>query len=211
VVQTELNDAPGVCIKLAGRIGDIQSARTPPKLPRRPCRSHPRTRHPPAGGGLPRRLEAVPDFNPLIEQPSVQRPENTMNEQASFAVGLIETQGFTAAFEAIDTALKTANVEVLAREKLGGGYITIIIKGDVAAVRAAVDAARPMWRAWASSSPPSHPSPSQASSRCCPSSARLRFRNAPSDRRVAISARRHRMECAACWLAAASPQPKDRN
>ena len=63
-----------------------------------------------------------------------------MQDQASFAVGLIETQGFTAVFEAIDTAVKTAAVEVLAREKLGGGYITVVIKGDVAAVRAAVDA-----------------------------------------------------------------------
>jgi microcompartment protein CcmL/EutN len=63
-----------------------------------------------------------------------------MNDQAGFAVGLIETQGFTAVFEAIDTAVKTAAVEVLAREKLGGGYITVVIKGDVAAVRAAVDA-----------------------------------------------------------------------
>jgi hypothetical protein len=41
-----------------------------------------------------------------------------MSDQSSFAVGLIETQGFTAVFEAIDTALKTAAVEVLAREKL---------------------------------------------------------------------------------------------
>ena len=41
---------------------------------------------------------------------------------------------------AIDTALKTAAVEVLAREKLGGGYITVLIKGDVAAVQAAIDA-----------------------------------------------------------------------
>jgi microcompartment protein CcmL/EutN len=63
-----------------------------------------------------------------------------MNEQAPFAVGLIETQSFTAVFEAIDTAVKTAAVEVLAREKLGGGYITVLIKGDVAAVRAAVEA-----------------------------------------------------------------------
>ena len=63
-----------------------------------------------------------------------------MSEQSNFAVGLIETQGFVAVFEAIDTAVKTANVEVLAREKLGGGYITVVIKGDVAAVRAAVEA-----------------------------------------------------------------------
>ena len=65
-----------------------------------------------------------------------------MSDQPNFAVGLIETQGFTAVFEAIDTALKTAAVEVLAREKLGGGYITVLIKGDVAAVQAAVDAGK---------------------------------------------------------------------
>src|ERR1039458_5830617 len=52
------------------------------------------------------------------------------------------TQGFMAVFEAIDTALKAASVEVPAREKLGGGYITVLIKGDVAAVRAAVDAGK---------------------------------------------------------------------
>ena len=52
-------------------------------------------------------------------------------EQENFALGLIETQGFTAVFEAIDTACKTANVQVVCKEKLGGGYITIIIKGDL--------------------------------------------------------------------------------
>jgi microcompartment protein CcmL/EutN len=57
-----------------------------------------------------------------------------------FAIGLIETQGFTAVMEAIDTACKAANVEVLGKEKLGGGYITVMIKGDVAAVKAAIEA-----------------------------------------------------------------------
>jgi microcompartment protein CcmL/EutN len=143
IVQTELNDAPGVCLKLAGRVSDLHSAS---RLAEETAESmqvkvlvhiipHP-------AEGSARAWQAAPDFNPLIEQPSVQIPENTMPEQASFAVGLIETQGFTAAFEAIDTALKTANVEVLAREKLGGGYITIVIKGDVSAVRAAVDAGK---------------------------------------------------------------------
>lgn len=143
ILQTELNDAPGVCIKLTGGVADLQSAARVAEeiasvmqiavlahiLPR------------PAEGSRAA-YEAAKDFNPLIEQSSVQFPENPMNDQANFAVGLIETQGFIAAFEAIDTALKTANVEVLAREKLGGGYITIVIKGDVAAVRAAVDAGK---------------------------------------------------------------------
>ena len=86
--------------------------------------------------------QAGPDFSPLIEQATVRNRRINMSDQSSFAVGLIETQGFTAVFEAIDTALKTAAVEVLAREKLGGGYITVLIKGDVGAVRAAVEAGK---------------------------------------------------------------------
>jgi len=143
VLQTELNDSPGVCMKLYGPLGDIESAARAAEetahAMQTPIIAHviqgPSDLSPPA-------YEALPDFSPLIEQPTVQNPEKNMSDQASFAVGLIETQGFTAVFEAIDTALKTAAVEVLAREKLGGGYITVLIKGDVAAVRAAVDAGK---------------------------------------------------------------------
>ena len=144
ILQTELNDAPGVCIKLTGRVSDLHSAARAAEDTAAAMQvkvlAHVIPR--PAENSSAA-WEAKPDFNPLIEQPSVQIPvETNMPDQANFAVGLIETQGFTAAFEAIDTALKTANVEVLAREKLGGGYITIVIKGDVSAVRAAVDAGK---------------------------------------------------------------------
>jgi microcompartment protein CcmL/EutN len=143
VLQTELNDAPGVCIKLAGRIGDVHSAARAAEHTAAAMQVKALVHVIPRPAENSRAAwEAKPDFNPLIEQPSVQNPETPMPDQASFAVGLIETQGFTAVFEAIDTALKTANVEVLAREKLGGGYITIVIKGDVAAVRAAIDAGK---------------------------------------------------------------------
>lgn len=81
------------------------------------------------------------------ELKSPNRPEETallkessVSEHPPLALGLIETQGFTAVFEAIDTACKAANVEVVGKEKLGGGYITIVIQGDVAAVKAAVQA-----------------------------------------------------------------------
>jgi microcompartment protein CcmL/EutN len=143
ILQTELNDAPGVCIKLTGRLADLETAMRAAEATASAMQTRILTHviaHP--SDGARAAYEAPRDFNPLIEQPSVQYPETTMSDQASFAVGLIETQGFTAAFEAIDTALKTANVEVLAREKLGGGYITIVIKGDVSAVRAAVDAGK---------------------------------------------------------------------
>lgn len=143
VLQTELNDSPGVTITLAGRIGDVQSATRAAQETAQAMQTAILTHIiPQPSEGTSAAWQAAKDFNPLIEQSSVHKPEEPMNDQASFAVGLIETQGFTAVFEAIDTALKTANVEVLAREKLGGGYITIIIKGDVAAVRAAVDAGK---------------------------------------------------------------------
>ena len=143
VLQTELNDAPGVCIKLLGPVSDLQAATRAAEESSAAMQTRILTHiiaHPAEGSRAA--YEAPRDFNLLIEQSSVQYPEEIMSDQASFAVGLIETQGFTAAFEAVDTALKTANVEVMAREKLGGGYITVIIKGDVSAVRAAVDAGK---------------------------------------------------------------------
>ena len=150
VLQTELNDQPGVCLKLTGALGDLNAAAEAAQAIAGEMRTSivvDVIAAPAAGSELA--YEAKPDFNPLFEQATVQLPsvaaekkERKMAEQAGFAVGLIETQGFTAVFEAIDTAVKTAAVEVLAREKLGGGYITVVIKGDVAAVNAAIDAGK---------------------------------------------------------------------
>lgn len=56
------------------------------------------------------------------------------------ALGMIETRGFTAMVEASDAMVKAAKVELIGFEKTGGGYVTAIVRGDVAAVRAAVDA-----------------------------------------------------------------------
>ena len=59
-----------------------------------------------------------------------------MNE----ALGIIETQGFTAAIQAADCAVKAANVKLAQWVKVGGGRVGIIVRGDVAAVKAAVEA-----------------------------------------------------------------------
>lgn len=92
------------------------------------------------------------EYNALIEQSVVKYPHQlpiepgstTMSSASnSYALGFIETQGFTAVFEAIDTACKSASVEVVGKEKLGGGYVTVVIRGDVAAVNAAIEAAKP--------------------------------------------------------------------
>jgi len=57
-----------------------------------------------------------------------------------YALGLIETKGLVGAIEAADAMTKAADVELIGKERSGGGLITVKIKGDVAAVRAAVDA-----------------------------------------------------------------------
>lgn len=56
------------------------------------------------------------------------------------ALGVIETKGFATAMEAADAAVKAANVSLGEWLKVGGGNVNVIIRGDVAAVKAAVDA-----------------------------------------------------------------------
>ena len=56
------------------------------------------------------------------------------------ALGLIETKGFVGMVEAADAMVKAAKVELVGYEKIGGGYVTCIVRGDVAAVKAAVEA-----------------------------------------------------------------------
>src|SRR3972149_1127593 len=56
------------------------------------------------------------------------------------ALGMIETRGFAAMVEASDAMVKAAKVELVHYEKIGGGYVTAIVRGDVAAVKAAVEA-----------------------------------------------------------------------
>ena len=63
-----------------------------------------------------------------------------MADTNSDALGMIETRGFAAMVEASDAMVKAAKVELTGYEKIGGGYVTAIVRGDVAAVRAALDA-----------------------------------------------------------------------
>ena len=56
------------------------------------------------------------------------------------ALGMIETKGFVGVVEASDAMLKAARVELVGYEKIGGGYVTAVVRGDVAAVKAATEA-----------------------------------------------------------------------
>ena len=68
------------------------------------------------------------------------QPENKIMSNKQEALGILETQGLTAILEATDAMLKAANVTLVGKEKIGAAYVTVIVKGDVAAVTAAVDA-----------------------------------------------------------------------
>ncbi|MHB0956941.1 MAG: BMC domain-containing protein [Pirellulaceae bacterium] len=156
ILHYELNDLYGICVRVAGTPAALASA---VEAARRRIES--------MGGSCVSTIINAPDresakviharaeYQPLLEQAAVFFPQTeveaatqategtkTMSGDLDYAIGLIETQGFTAVIEAIDTACKAANVEVIGKEKLGGGYITVLIKGDVAAVGAAVEAGK---------------------------------------------------------------------
>jgi carbon dioxide concentrating mechanism protein CcmO len=69
------------------------------------------------------------------------RPKTIMKTN-QFAIGILETQGLTAMLVASDVMLKAADVQLVGKEKIGAAYVTMIIKGDVAAVTAAIEAGR---------------------------------------------------------------------
>ncbi len=56
------------------------------------------------------------------------------------ALGMIETRGLVGAIEAADAMVKAANVKLVGKETIGGGFVTVLVRGDVGAVKAATDA-----------------------------------------------------------------------
>lgn len=56
------------------------------------------------------------------------------------ALGMVETKGFVGAIEAADAMVKAANVYLIGKETIGGGFVTVMVRGDVGAVKAATDA-----------------------------------------------------------------------
>ena len=58
----------------------------------------------------------------------------------SQSLGMIETRGFAGAVEATDAMVKAANVHLIGKEHIGGGLVTVMVRGDVGAVKASVEA-----------------------------------------------------------------------
>ena len=148
VLQAELNDYYGLFLKLTG---DSDSVRIAANCAREVTdEMHvaltAQVLDAPEAGTW-KVIESAPEYQPLLEQevvfiPQSRNPAMTEKSKVPEALGLLETQGFAAVTAATDAACKAANVRVIAKEKLGGGYITVIFEGDVAAVTAAVDAGR---------------------------------------------------------------------
>lgn len=89
-----------------------------------------------------RQLSALtPAYVPLLDiYDSFVKREKPMSN--SGALGLLETQGLVAALHATDEMLKSSAVELVGKEKIGAAYVTIMVRGDVAAVQAAIEAGK---------------------------------------------------------------------
>ena len=72
------------------------------------------------------------------ETPKQERSTNRMAN--TNALGMVETKGLVGAIEAADAMVKAANVQLVGKEQVGGGLVTVMVRGDVGAVKAATDA-----------------------------------------------------------------------
>lgn len=72
-----------------------------------------------------------------IKKETIIKEEKIMSQEA---LGMVETRGLVAAIEAADSMLKAANVVLVGTEKIGSGLVSVMVRGDVGAVKAAVEA-----------------------------------------------------------------------
>ena len=72
--------------------------------------------------------------------PAAEPVKKEVKKMALEALGMVETRGLVAAIEAADAMVKAANVELIGTEKIGSGLVSVMVRGDVGAVKAAVEA-----------------------------------------------------------------------
>ena len=86
------------------------------------------------------KAEAVKSAAPAAEAATNINPIKRKEEHTMEALGMVETRGLVAAVEAADAMLKAANVTLVGTEKIGSGLVSVMVRGDVGAVKAAVEA-----------------------------------------------------------------------
>ncbi len=87
----------------------------------------------------PAKPAAQTTANP-VEKTEVTTPKKEVKKMALEALGMVETRGLVAAIEAADAMVKAANVQLVGTEKIGSGLVTVMVRGDVGAVKSAVEA-----------------------------------------------------------------------
>lgn len=95
-----------------------------------------------ARSAAPKAPESAPAVQPQADTPVEVSVPTTMKEEKRMiqqALGMVETRGLVAAIEAADTMLKAANVELVGTEKIGSGLVSVMVRGDVGAVKSAVE------------------------------------------------------------------------
>jgi microcompartment protein CcmL/EutN len=142
IIGIESADSAAQCIKLVGSPGDVLEAGRQGLALARQMGTAAELVVMAAPTEATQRLAAQPPlYNPLLDIYDSRAPrEESMNH--SDAIGLLETQGLVAALHATDEMLKGAAVSLVGKEKIGAAYVTIIIRGDVAAVQSAIESGK---------------------------------------------------------------------
>ena len=99
----------------------------------------------PAAKAAPKSTAAKKPAAPKTPAPAAETikpttPEREVKKMSLEALGMIETRGLVAAIEAADAMVKAANVELIGTEKIGSGLVSVMVRGDVGAVKSAVEA-----------------------------------------------------------------------
>ncbi len=142
IIGIESADSAAQCIKLSGSVGDVrEAAEEGVRLAKLMGTTAEFVIMPAPLDDTVKLASQPPVFNPLLGIYDARVPqENAMN--GSDAIGLLETQGLVAALHATDEMLKGAAVSLVGKEKIGAAYVTIMIRGDVAAVQSAIAAGK---------------------------------------------------------------------
>ena len=147
ILGFEATGNENILIRLGGKISDVEAALAVADQAAARLQSTAVTR------AIPRPAESMHGMihfpnaeNPLFGgrdqmlPTDFPKPENKIMSNKQEAIGILETQGLTAILEATDAMLKAANVTLVGKEKIGAAYVTVMVRGDVAAVTAAVEA-----------------------------------------------------------------------
>lgn len=142
ILGIESADGAGQCIKLAGPVADVQSAAEMGiELAERMGSSATYSVMPAPLEVTRELINSPPVFSPLLGVYDNRIPKEDKMATTE-ALGLLETQGLVAALHATDDMLKASNVTLAGKEKIGAAYVTIMVRGDVAAVQTAIEVGR---------------------------------------------------------------------